>query len=74
MKRVLKPTSRRNFLKEMLLGGTACAVLPSYVLGLHGETSPNSKLAIAFVGIGGRGGHNLNGLCGEKVVALCDVD
>ena len=36
--------------------------------------SANEKLNIAFIGVGGRGEANLNGLRGENVVALCDVD
>lgn len=36
--------------------------------------SANEKLNVAFIGVGGRGEANLNGLRGENVVALCDVD
>lgn len=38
------------------------------------ERSPNEKLNLAFIGIGGRGRANLDALAGENVVALCDVD
>ena len=38
------------------------------------DVSPNEKLNIAFVGIGGRGSANLKGLSDENIVALCDVD
>ena len=37
-------------------------------------TSPNEKLNIAVIGIGGRGRANLNAVSGENIVALCDVD
>ena len=36
--------------------------------------SANEKLDVAVVGIGGRGGANLNGVSKQNVVALCDVD
>ena len=37
-------------------------------------SSPNDKLNIAGIGIGGRGRSNLGDLDGENIVALCDVD
>jgi predicted dehydrogenase len=37
-------------------------------------TSPNEKLNIAAIGIGGRGGDDVNGVESENIVALCDVD
>jgi predicted dehydrogenase len=36
--------------------------------------SPNEKLDVALIGIGGRGEINLKGVAGENIVALCDVD
>jgi predicted dehydrogenase len=36
--------------------------------------SPNSKLNLAFIGVGGRGGRNLKEMIDENVVALCDVN
>ncbi len=36
--------------------------------------SPNEKLNIAGIGVGGRGLANLQGVAGEQIVALCDVD
>ncbi|MBM82298.1 MAG: NADH-dependent dehydrogenase [Planctomycetaceae bacterium] len=38
------------------------------------EQSPNEKLNIACIGIGGRGRDNLNGVKSQNIVALCDVD
>ncbi len=32
------------------------------------------KLRIAVIGVGGRGADNLQGVAGEQIVALCDVD
>lgn len=77
--------SRRDFLSR---GALATAVLgfPAIVR----SRSPNAKLNLAFIGVGGRGAANLLGLVGvstaarkgapaatepsENVVALCDVN
>ena len=37
-------------------------------------TSVQDKINIACIGIGGRGGANLNGVSSQNIVALCDVD
>jgi hypothetical protein len=50
--------SRRDFLATA--GAvTTFMVLPRQVLGRGGEASPNSKLNIAGIGIGGQGGADL---------------
>ena len=36
--------------------------------------SPNEKLNLAGIGVGGRGGADVNGCASENFVALCDVD
>ncbi len=65
--------SRRDALKTVAalgagywIAGDACAADESQ--------SPNEKLNIAVIGIGGRGAANLAGVAGENIVALCDVD
>ena len=65
--------SRRNFLVTST-AATAFMVLPRQVLGGAGQTSPNSKLNIAGVGIGGQGAADLSELTSENIIALCDVD
>lgn len=71
-----KPTeklSRRRFLAAS--GAvTAFMALPAHVALGAGETSPNNKLNIAGIGIGGQGGSDLNDVSSENIVALCDVD
>jgi predicted dehydrogenase len=62
--------SRRRFLAS----AGAFAFLPSRVLGRSGALTPNEKLNLAFIGIGGRGSENLRELAAHNVVALCDVD
>jgi predicted dehydrogenase len=49
-------------------------VLPARVLGRGGFKAPSEKLNLAGVGIGGQGGHDLDELSSENIVALCDVD
>lgn len=49
-------------------------VLPGSVLGLRGAPSPNSKLDIAGIGVGGQGAHDISQFAGENIVGLCDVD
>ncbi len=66
-------TTRRRFLTSSttLVAGTWIA--PSFSIGQSGP-SANRKINLAFIGCGGRGALNLQGLVGENVVALCDVD
>lgn len=62
--------SRRDFL--LASSGAACSllILPRSIA----STQANSRLRVGVVGVGGQGGANLNGVSGEEVVALCDVD
>ena len=66
--------TRRQFLRTSTVCAAAVSVLPGSVLGLNGATSPNEKLNLAGVGIGGQGGYDLEQLESENIVALCDVD
>lgn len=66
--------SRRQFIGTAALASSAFMVLPSRVLGRGGFKSPNEKLNIAGIGVGGQGGHDLSQLTSENIVALCDVD
>jgi len=65
--------SRRRFLITSA-AVTGFMALPRSVLGGAGQTSPNSKLNLAGVGIGGQGASDLEQLATENIVALCDVD
>ena len=66
--------TRRQFLRGAALSATAFMVVPGSVLGLRGATSPNGKLNLAGIGIGGQGAHDLGQMESENIVALCDVD
>ena len=73
-----KPTAsiltRRQFIGGASLASAAFMVVPGRVLGLNGAKSPNEKLNIAGIGVGGQGHHDISQMKGENVVALCDVD
>ena len=63
--------------RRALLRSTALAGVGTWVSGgIAGAapTSPNEKLNLAFVGCGGRGAANIDGLRGQNIVALCDAD
>ncbi len=62
--------TRRKFLAASAAATTVATLgFPSIVRGQN----LNSKLDIAIIGAGGRGGSNLNGVKSENIVALCDV-
>jgi len=65
--------SRRRFLARSS-ALTAFMALPSHVVLGAGEASPNNKLNIAGIGIGGQGASDLNDVSSQNIVALCDVD
>ena len=68
-------STRRQFLKQSAAVAAAFTILPRHVLGGAGFASPNEKLNIAAIGIGGMGTANINAVAGtENLVALCDVD
>jgi len=66
--------SRRQFLQTSLGVGAAALTLPR---ALRAAPAANSKLNVAFIGVGGRGAGNLGEVAASPhvhVVALCDVD
>ena len=69
---------RREFLKSTGLSAVALAEAGFFIAaaGTPGAVaSPNEKLNIGFVGVGGmRGAAHLSGCQGETIAALCDVD
>src|SRR3954447_3396730 len=64
---------RRTFIGSAAAAGAFMFLKPA-VLGRAGQSSPNSKLNLAGIGIGGQGGWDLEQLTSENIVALCDVD
>ncbi|MGO8675524.1 MAG: Gfo/Idh/MocA family protein [Limisphaerales bacterium] len=65
--------SRRAFLGYSA-AVAAFSVVPRHVLGGPGKVSPNERLNVAGIGIGGQGGNDIAEMKGENIVALCDVD
>jgi predicted dehydrogenase len=64
-----RPT-RRRFLRQSALAVWGVPALATS----RASGSPNEKLALGVIGVGGRGLANLLTARGERVVALCDVD
>jgi len=62
---------RRDFLK---LAGAATVAATFPAPAFAQTRNANSKLNIACIGIANRGGANVDGVKGENIVALCDID
>src|SRR5687768_2373130 len=83
IRRPFAQPTRRDFLRGLALGAGALAITPT-LLSLTGCTSvaaartrpAGERLNIGFVGAGGKGRANLDGVLGtgENVTALCDID
>ena len=65
-------TTRRTFLKQSSLAGVGFWVAAGTAQAQ--SNSPNEKLNIGLVGVGGRGRANMGGVASENIVALCDVE
>jgi len=66
------PLARREFLKSASVAAAALT-FPAVMRSQEGK-SPNGKLNLAFIGVGGRGRASVEGLAEENHVAFCDVD
>ena len=65
--------SRRDFVRAAGVAGAAVGVAPFNIL--KAGPSPNSKLNIACIGVGGMGSADAHTLSRtDNVIALCDVD
>lgn len=76
-----KNFNRRQFIKQgsaALFGAFVFpTIIPSSALGNAGVTSPNDRINLGCIGLGGMGISNLKGFLnreGARVIALCDVD
>jgi predicted dehydrogenase len=67
-------SSRRAFIRNAVAAAATVQIVPGYVLGLRGATSPNEKLNIAGIGVAGQGGQDIIQFPDHNIVALCDVD
>ena len=66
-----KKLTRRAMLQASAALGAGLWVGPTVA---KDSESPNEKLNVACIGIGGRGGANVKGVKSQNIVALCDVD
>ena len=69
--------SRRDFLAAAVAAGTAVPVVDAFSRSAQAaprKKSPNERLNLAVVGLGGQGLYDLRETSSENIVALCDVD
>lgn len=66
--------NRRDFAKgtSAILAGVTCGVWTETALAA--STSPNEKLNIGCIGVGGKGWVDMTSVRNEHIVAICDVD
>ncbi len=64
--------SRRTAIKTASISAAMCH--GAVARPLFGDESPNEKLNIACVGVGGRGSANVGGVKSQNLVAFADVD
>jgi predicted dehydrogenase len=64
--------SRRSFLQQSALLGAGVWTMTAG--RSRAASSPNEKLNIGCIGVGGRGSGDLQSVAHENIVALCDVD
>ena len=68
----MKRTINRRDAMKMIAASTGICLTGKTVS--RAVDSPNEKLNVALIGIGGQGGSNLRGVSSQNIVALCDVD
>ncbi|MDX1928978.1 MAG: Gfo/Idh/MocA family oxidoreductase [Pirellulaceae bacterium] len=74
MRKQVTRSSRRNFVKAATSAGLCAATMPTILPRLYAQDSANERLAVACIGVGGRG----SGIGGQaadlgQLVACCDV-
>ena len=78
-RKTLSENSRRRFLKTGIGTVASISLGSAFAPAILAERSPNSKLNIGVIGIGGRGGANIAEMVAEtegseKLLAFCDVN
>jgi len=69
--RSIERMRRRDLLRASAAAGAAAAIARPAIAQ---QKSPNEKLSIAGIGVGGQGAWDIGNCAGENIVALCDVD
>jgi predicted dehydrogenase len=69
---------QRRLTRREFVGAAAAAaslsIVPRHAVARSGQTPPSEKVNIAGIGVGGRGGGDLENVASQNIVALCDVD
>ncbi|MFW6169012.1 MAG: Gfo/Idh/MocA family protein [Planctomycetota bacterium] len=65
--------TRRAMLRNTGLAGVGVWISGA-TSGAAASPSPNERLNVLCIGVGGRGAADVNGVASENIVALCDVD
>ncbi len=65
---------RRDFMRGAAAATAALTLLPGRSFGKQRRISPNDKVNIAAVGVGGRGRSVMAAMSSQNLVAMCDVD
>ncbi|EEF61556.1 Gfo/Idh/MocA family protein [Pedosphaera parvula] len=68
-----KGLTRRHFIYTTALAASSLA-LSAYAAPKVKYKSPNEKLNIGLIGVGGKGEVDSEGMSGENIIAMCDVD
>lgn len=72
----MRGLSRRRFLGSAAAFSAAVSVVPAAVLGRAGQVAPNSRLTLAFIGVGSQGLRVMLNFLREpdvQAVAVCDA-
>src|SRR5688572_719715 len=64
--------NRRDFLKGTALAGAGFWL--GIERGFAASKSPNDKLSLGIIGVANRAAENIDGVRGQNIVALCDID
>ncbi|MGQ9730354.1 MAG: Gfo/Idh/MocA family protein [Candidatus Zipacnadales bacterium] len=70
---MIRRVNRRRFVKQTTLSIGALTGA-NYGARIRAQQSPNEKLNLAIIGVGGRGLANAEGVRSENFYALCDID
>jgi predicted dehydrogenase len=65
---------RRDFVRDVAAAGAVFHIVPRHVLGGRSHRAPSDTLNVACIGVGGMGWNDVQGMSGENIYALCDVD
>jgi len=68
--------SRRQFLQGAAALTALPYIIPSSAIGANGQTSPNNRINMGFIGVGGQGSGHLKNTYQDTIqtLAVCDVD